>query len=149
MCICMYVYACVYACMYVRMRAYMYVCVCVYAFWCVYVCMYVCICMCVYICFVYTWGAGRSSEVERSLTVRWVVGSILHGVDPLSYFSFQPVLHDWCNKGRGMCYPVCGMVHIKEPLLLIDKSSLCGCSGFPFSLSEWSLTISLTPYNRR
>ena len=36
--------------------------------------------------------------------VRWVVGSILHGVDPLSYFSFQPVL---C---AGMCYPVCGMV---------------------------------------
>ena len=51
-------------------------------------------------------GAGRSSEVERSLMVRWVVGSILHGVDPLSYFSFQPVLLDWCNKGRGMCYPV-------------------------------------------
>ena len=71
------------------------------------------------------------------------------GVDPLSYFSFQPVLHDWCNKGRGMCYPVCGMVHIKEPLLLIDKSSLCGVSGFPFSLSEWSLTICLTQYNRR
>ena len=92
---------------------------------------------------------GRSSEVECSLKVRWVVGSILHGVDPLSYFSFQPVLHDWCNKGRGMCYPVCGMVHIKEPLLSIDKSSLCGGSGFPFSLSEWSLTICLTPYNRR
>ena len=92
--------------------------------------------------------AGRSSEVERSLMVRWVVGSILHGVDPLSYFSFQPVLHDWCNKGRGMCYAVCGMVHIKEPLLLIKKSSLCGDSGFPFSLSEWSLTICLTPYNR-
>ena len=94
-------------------------------------------------------GARRSSEVERSLMVRWVVGSILHGVDPLSYFSFQQVLHDWCNKGRGMYYPVCGMVHIKEPLLLIDKSSLCGSSGFPFSLSEWSLTICLTPYNRR
>ena len=43
----------------------------------------------------------------------------------ISYFSFQPVLHDWCNKGRGMCYPVCGMVHIKEPLLLIGKSSPC------------------------
>ena len=94
-------------------------------------------------------GAGRSSEVERSLMVQWVVGSILHGVDPLSYFSFQPVLHDWCNKGRGMCYSVCGMAHIKEPLQLIDKSSLCGGSGFPFSLSEWSLTICLTPYNRR
>ena len=94
-------------------------------------------------------GAGRSSEVERSLMVRWVVGSILHGVDPLSYFSFQPVLHDWCNKGRGMSYPVCGMVHIKEPLLLIGKSSLCGGSGFHFSLSEWSLTICLTSYNRK
>ena len=94
-------------------------------------------------------GAGCSSEVERSLMVQWVVGLIFHGVDPLSYFSFQSVLHNWCNKGCGMCYPVCGMVHIKEPLLLIDKSSLCGSSGFPFSLSEWSLTIYLTPYNRR
>ena len=94
-------------------------------------------------------GAGRSSEVERSLMVRWVVGSILHGVDPLSYFSFQPVLHDWCNKGRGMCYPVCGMMHIKEPLLLIGKSSLCSGSRSPLSLSEWSFTICLTPYNRR
>ena len=81
--------------------------------------------------------------------VRWVVGSILHGVDPLSYFSFQPVLHDWCNKGCVMYYPVCGMMHIKEPLLLIGKSSLCGGSGFPLSLSEWSFTISPTPYNRK
>ena len=81
--------------------------------------------------------------------VRWVVGSILHGVDPLSYFSFQPVLHDWCNKGCGMYYPVCGMMHIKEPLLLIGKSSLCGGSGFPLSLSEWSFTICVTPYDRK
>ena len=35
---------------------------------------------------------------------------------------------------------VCGMVHIKEPLLLIVKSNLCGGSRFHFSLSEWSLT---------
>ena len=79
--------------------------------------------------------------------VRWLVGSILRGVDPLGYFSFQPVLHDWCNKGCGMCHPVCGMVHIKEPLLLIGKSSPCGGSGFPLSLSEWSFTICLMPYN--
>ena len=59
-----------------------------------------------------------------------------YNLDPLSYFSFQPVLHDWFNKCHGMCYPVCGMVHIKEPLLLIGKSSLCGGSGFPLSLSE-------------
>ena len=60
----------------------------------------------------------------------------------MSYFSFQAVLHDWCNKGRGMCYPVCGMIHIKEPLLLIGKNSLCGGSGFPLSVTEWSFTMS-------
>ena len=59
-----------------------------------------------------------------------------------------------------MHYPVGGVMHIKEPLLLIGKSSLCGGSGFPLSLSEWSFTICLTlyewsfticltPYNRK
>ena len=81
--------------------------------------------------------------------VRWVVGSILHGVDPLSYFSFQLVLHDWCNKGCGMCYLVCGMVHIKEPLLSIEKSSPRGGNRFHLSLSEWSFTICLMPYNHK
>ena len=87
-------------------------------------------------------------------TLLWLYISLWKGRDfrcetsIIRYFSFQPVFHNWCNKGRGICYPVCGMVHIKEPLLLIDKSSLCGDSGFPFSLSEWSLTICLTPYNR-
>ena len=52
-------------------------------------------------------------------------------VDLLSFFLFQPVLHDWFNKGRGMCCPACGIVHIKEPLLLIEKSNPCGGSGFP------------------
>ena len=90
-----------------------------------------------------------------SLRCNSVVRAFAHGamglwIDPSwSYFSFQPVLHDWCNNGCGMCNPVCGMVHIKEPLLLIGKSSLCGSSGFPFSLSECSLTICLTPYNRK
>ena len=78
--------------------------------------------------------------------VRWVVRYL---VDPLSYFSFQPVFHDWYNKRRGMCYPVCGMMHIKEPLLLIRNSSLSGGSGFLLSISEWSFTICLTPYNSK
>ena len=70
-------------------------------------------------------------------------------VDPLSYFSFQPVLHDWCNKGCGMCYPVCGKVHIKDPLLLPGKSNPCGGgSGFPLSLPEWSFTICPTSCSR-
>ena len=57
--------------------------------------------------------------------VRWVVGSIVHG-GPI-----ELLLYGWYTKGRDMCYPVCGMVHIKEPLLLIEKSSLCsGGRGF-------------------
>ena len=54
-----------------------------------------------------------------------------------------------CNKGRGMCYPVCGMMHIKEPMLLIRKSSP-GCSSrLPLSLSVWSFTICPMPYNHK
>ena len=68
-------------------------------------------------------------------------------VDPLSYLSFRPVFQDWCNNG--MCYPVCGMVHIKESLMLIGKSSPCGDSGFRLSQSEWSFIICPTPYNRK
>ena len=45
-----------------------------------------------------------------------------------------------------MCYPVCGMIHIKEPLLLIGKSSPCGSSRFPPSKSEWSFTICMTHF---
>ena len=42
-------------------------------------------------------------------------------VDPLGYFSFQPVPHDLCNKGRGIYSPVCVMVYLKEHLQLIGK----------------------------
>ena len=48
-----------------------------------------------------------------------------------------------------MCYPVYGMVHIKELLLIIGMSSPCGGSKFPISLSELSYTICPTPYNRK
>ena len=68
-------------------------------------------------------------------------------MDPLNYFSFQAVLYDWYNKGRGLSYPLCGMVHKKEHLLQIGKGSSCGGSGFPLSLSEWPFAISSTPYN--
>ena len=33
-------------------------------------------------------------------------------VDPLSYLCAK----DWCNIGRGMCYPVCAMMYIKKTL---------------------------------
>ena len=48
-------------------------------------------------------------------------------VDPLSYFS---LLHKLVYQRLCMCYHVCGMVHIKEPLLLIEKSS-------PLSEDSW------------
>ena len=46
--------------------------------------------------------------------------------------SFQPVLHDWCNKGRGMCCPVCEMVHIKEHLVLSEIVAHVAAAGFLF-----------------
>ena len=87
-----------------------------------------------------------SSHITYYIMFHYIIFIILHYI---IFFIIFIMFHNWCNKGRGMCYPVCGMVRIKEPLLLIGKSSLCGGSGFPFSLSEWSLTICLTPYNRR
>ena len=56
----------------------------------------------------------------------------------MSYFSFQPVLHDWCNKGRGMCYPVCGTVHIVGRL----ASTCCQrpAAKRHFSLRVWPQT---------
>ena len=65
---------------------------------------------------------------------RSVVGSILLSGPScsLGYFPFQPVVHNWFIKGRGMYCSVYGKVHIKNPLLLIEKSSLCGGSGFPY-----------------
>ena len=79
-------------------------------------------------------------SLETSAQLSSVVRAFAHGAmgrridpswgGPLSYFSFQPVLHDWCNKGRGMCYPVCGMVHIKEPLLLLERVVYVAAAGF-------------------
>ena len=79
-----------------------------------------------------TTGTSSSKLVKRSVSMSATINSCAKRANgnPLSYFSFQPVLHDWCNKGRGVYYNM----HIKEPLLLIDK---------------YSLTICLTPYNRR
>ena len=72
-----------------------------------------------------------------------VVRAFAHGAmgrGPIELFFVPEVLDDWCNKGCGMCYSVCGMMHIKEPLLLIGKSSRCGGSKFPLFLEEkWNV----------
>ena len=62
-----------------------------------------------------------------SMATAFAHGAMNRRIDPSwCYFLFQPGFHDWCNKGRVICYPVCGMMHIKEPLLLIGNSSPCG-----------------------
>ena len=77
------------------------------------VCLGICVCI-------------RERDVAQSIACpplkRSVVGSILLSGPScsLGYFPFQPVVHNWFIK-----------VHIKDPLLLIEKSSLCGGSGFP------------------
>ena len=66
--------------------------------------------------------------VERPLMVLWVVGSIPHD-RPISRSRQCSKIH--ITKAV-ICYPVYGMMHIKDILLLIGKSSPCsGGSGFP------------------
>ena len=49
-----------------------------------------------------------------------------------------------------VCTILYGIVHIKELLLLIGKSSPCsGSSRLPLLPSEWSLTICPMPYNSK
>ena len=50
--------------------------------------------------------------------VQWVVGSItLSG--PTEQYLAPKVLLKWYNNGQDMHCPVCGRVHIKDPLPLI------------------------------
>ena len=79
----------------------------------------------------YTFRGARCSSVVRALAH----GAMGRRFDPSCWTHWaisrvKPVLLDLCNKARSMCYPVCGMMHIKEPLLLIGKSSLVVTAGF-------------------
>ena len=47
-------------------------------------------------------------------------------VEPLSYFSFQPILHNWLWYVLSCLL----MVHIKDPLLLIERISHVATAGF-------------------
>ena len=50
-----------------------------------------------------------TAVVEHWLMVLWVIRLIPYMVDPLSYFLFQPVLHDWNKRGHDMCFQNCGI----------------------------------------
>ena len=97
-------------------------------------CVCVCVCVCVYI---YICVFERDSIfLVKYHHIYLFLPSFLP-----SYFSFQPVLHDWCTKGSGMWYRVYGMVHVKEPLLLLGKSSPGGGSGFPLLSASLNYTF--------
>ena len=53
-----------------------------------------------------------------------------------------------CARDRRALQQLALNVHVKHTDLT-GKSSPCGSGGFPLSLSVWSLTICLTPYNRK
>ena len=86
-------------------------------------------------------GRDVAQAVERLPVKVWILlygGSILHGrcVCSLGYFQFQHVVDNWSIKGCGICGPVFEKVHIKDPLLLIEKSSPCGGNGFPLEICQ-------------
>ena len=59
--------------------------------------------------------------------VRWLVGLILHGgpIDLLLVLASAPRLD------HGMCSPVCGVVHIKDPSLPIERvAHVVAAAGF-------------------
>ena len=73
-------------------------------------------------------GSGAFAHVGRQ-----VIRSILHdGPTAVS-------APNWWNKGCGMCYPVGGMVHIKNPLLLMKLRQQVFFFAF-----EWSFRRSDT-----
>ena len=84
-----------------------------------------------------------------TLMVQRVIESIPHG-RPIKLFLIPVSAPQLVYKGCGICYPLCEIGHIKEPLLVIGKSnSWCGGFGLPFSLFEWSFAICLIPYNHK
>ena len=96
------------------------------------------------------WGAGCSSV--DSVPAFEAVG---RRIDPSQWTQLQFGLFSVptsgpqlvYHKGCGMYCSVYGKVHIKDPLLLIEKSSLCCASGFP-SKKSVNMTIWMTSNNR-
>ena len=76
--------------------------------------------------------------------IRYTLQAIKKEQFECTWRPFCSVVPDWCNKGGGMCYPVCDMVHIKEPLLLIGRIAHVAAAGFLSHYQSGTL-----PYVRR
>ena len=94
---------------------------------------------------------GKNQLVRCSTVVRALAYGVMARQIDLSWWTHRAISRSSQCSTTGVRKAVilCGMMHIKEPLLLIRKSSPCANSGFPLPLSEWSFTICLMPYNRK
>ena len=96
--------------------------------------MYVCVCVYIYI-YIYIYGIKIRRGARCSSVVRAFAHSVMgHRIDP-SWWTYWAISHSsQCSTNgitKAVVCPVCGVVHIKDPLLLIGKSSPCsGSSGY-------------------
>ena len=70
-----------------------------------------------YLAFTGQTGGARCSSVVYLLMVQWDI-QLIHPIELFLDPTSALLLY---NTGCGTCYSVCGMVHIKEPLLLIKN----------------------------
>ena len=99
------------------------------------------------------WRKLLESAPKSEMVRAFAHGVIGRRIDPSRWTHWAIYHSSQCSttgvKKAVVCFILSGMMHIKEPLRLIGKSSLCGSSGFLLSLSEWSFTICLMPYNHK
>ena len=69
-------------------------------------------------------------------------------IHPPIYIYIHPFIYDsdWCNKSHDVCYPVCGMVHIKETFYMTERVAHVVVAACFISLSEFPFTICPMPY---
>ena len=77
-------------------------------------------------------GRGVAQAAEHSPVKVGIIWLSLYAgcICSLSYFLFQPVVHNWSIKGCSMCCPVCGKVHKKIPCCLSETVAYVVTSGF-------------------
>ena len=82
----------------------------------------------------FSFQGARCSSVVRA----FAHGAIGRRIDP-SWWTHWAISRSSQCPTTGVtkavvCIILSGMMHIKEPLLLIEKSSICGGSGFPLPI---------------
>ena len=105
---------------------------------------------CLYVRFDYTYidvnalAQGIKSFLASHVWFQAVAGARTYGTDsPAITVCRWTCLYVYMYECMYVCiHHVCGMVHIKKTLLLIEKSSLCIVdSAFPLSLSALLLNV--------